>query len=322
MKQITALLCAALLACLCFACGEKPGPTPPSPTAAPLLTLYAGDLPLRIITQEEGVYAAFQQLEYEPTLGFLRPIADLWDKTLEPGKEYTIDAGIELKPGRPQYRPTVWQGDGVAIHDLTASDMAGGGAVEINEPWVPAPIDENSPMIHLCRMASFVPGFETYDYWYAIANAIATLRAVDLDLPLDDEHGYRVYEWLMEAYAAALFPGIEMPMPDDDDWVRYQPDTAERYLVGWEAYSTWIWAEYKSAQRNPDGTWDMTITVGTTDDDETMDAIIKLAPNETYNPDSPFEYHLVGLPLEPDMYYGQPAGYDPWEGFEDYGDAG
>ena len=40
----------------------------------------------------------------------------------------------------------------------------------------------------------------------------------------------------------------------------------------------------------------MTFTVGTTDDDSTGELAVKLAPNAAYNPNSPFEYHIVGWP--------------------------
>ena len=308
MKRTLALLCAALLAFLCFACGQ----TAPKPLkSAALLTLYTQ--PLRVATQLKGVTVTLQKLEVEPTLRFLHPVADEWEETLTPGKEYEIDAA--LADGIPEYRLYVRQGKNMALCDLTSDLLDAGAAVEIaGKPWAPAPIDENSPMIHLCRMAAIAPGGELYDYWYAIASAVSTLRGVDLDLEGDEgcEGCYRVPGWLFDAYAQALFPGVAVPAlkKGESDWVSYHPEDGGSYWVG-PAWSTWLWAEYKSAKRNQDGTWDVTITVGTEDDEDGVgDSVIKLAPNEAYDPGSPFEYHLVGLPTEPDMYYGMPEGAD------------
>jgi len=118
-------------------------------------------------------------------------------------------------------------------------------------------------------------------------------------LPLDDEHGYYVEAWLMETYAAALFPDQEMPIPDEYDWVKYVPGADEPYRAGL-AYDTMFWAEYKGAKQNPDGTWDVSLDVctyeGTPEGYTAMDTVIKLAPNEAYNPDSPFEYHIAEWP--------------------------
>jgi len=295
MKRFIAILCAALPACLCFACGQvKPRPTP-VPSAL-LLTLYADTKPmLRIVTQQEGVAVALQKLEYEPTVGFLRPIADEWEETLTPGREYEIHK--ELAELIPEYRLLVRQGENMAIHNLSEDLKDGNEVFEIEgKPWRPAPIDENSPMINLCRAAAVSPKEEQYDYWYAVSNAITTQRGVYNEWPPDDpESGaYRVPAWLFEAYAAALFPDTDMPEYVDWDWVGYD-DTNEEYLA-YLSYSTWIWADYKSAKQNPDGTWDVTVTISAEGSDETMDEVIKLAPNAAYNPNSPFEYHIVGMP--------------------------
>ena len=152
MKRSIALLCAALLACLCFACGwAKPGPPPPEPSAL-LLTLYADTSPMRIVTQQEGVSVAFQLLEYEPVLNFLRPAGDIWDEVLEPGKDYELET--ELAEGIPQYRLFVRQGENIAVFDLAHDGKDGKTVFEIEgKPWKPAPIDENSPMANLCRTA-------------------------------------------------------------------------------------------------------------------------------------------------------------------------
>jgi len=294
-KSIAALLCAALLLCLCTAC-LKPKPTPPQEPTALLLTLYADTQPLRIITEQEGVTVTLQALEYEETVGFLRPVADEWEETLVPGKEYEIDK--ELVENIPQYRLFVQQGEAVAIHNLAEDRKDGNTTFEI-KPWAPAPIDEFSPMIHLCRAAAIAPHEAQYDYWYAIANAITTLRAVDLELPPDEEDvsAYLVPEWLFEAYAYALYPDKEIPSITDWMWVGHGAGSGEPYRA-YLAYSTWIWAEYKNAVQFPDGTWDVTMTMGTADDDATGEVVVKLAPNAAYNPDSPFEYHVVGMPEE------------------------
>ena len=295
MKRTIALLCAALLACLCFACGwAKPGPPPPEPGGL-LLTLYADTSPMRIMTQQEGVSVAFQRLEYEPTLGFLRPVEDIWDEVLEPGKEYELEAG--LAEGIPQHRLYARRGDFIALFDLTYDGREGGEVFEIEgKPWVPAPIDENSPMINLCRAAAVSPKEAQYGYWYAISNAICTQRGIYNEWPPDDPDAgaYHVPDWLFEAYAAALFPDTETPEYLDWEWVGYS-DTGGHYLA-YLAYSTWIWAEYKGAKQNPDGTWDITVTISAEGSDETMDEVIQLAPNAAYNPGSPFEYHIVGMP--------------------------
>ena len=292
MKRAIALLCAALLACLCFACGRvKPDP-PPSGFTVPLLTLYADKQPLRIATQQEGVTVTLQQLEYEPTVGFPRPIADAWEETLVPGKEYELPEVPTA--GMPEYRLFVQQGENIALHLLTSG---GDEVFEIEgKPWAPAPIDQASPMINLCRAAAVSPKEEQYDYWYAVSNAICTQRGVYNEWPPDDPDtgAYHVPEWLFKAYAAALFPDTEMPEYLDWNWVGYS-DAQEQYLA-YLAYSTWIWAEYKGAKQNPDGTWDVTVTISAEGSDGTMDEVIKLAPNESYNPNSPFEYHIVGMP--------------------------
>jgi len=309
MKKTLALFCTALLALLCFACGEKPpGPSPDPEQSVALLTLHADKQPLRIVTQKEGVTVTLQMLEYEPTIGFFRPIADKWEEALEPGREYELP-GVPTA-GIPEYRLLARQGENIAIHLLTSG---GDEIIEIEGGlWSPAPIEADSPMVHLARAAVIAPHEEWYDYWYTIANAIATLRGVDLDLAPDElsEEGsaYRVPEWLFEAYAAALFPGKDVPLLEkgESDWVSYHPETHERYWVT-QAYSTWIWAEYKSAKQNSDGTWDVTFTVGTTDDDITGEKTVKLAPNAAYNPDSPFEYHIADLSLDGDYDPPNPA---------------
>ena len=298
MKRTAALLCAAFLAFLCFACGKAPKEPVPGPEkSVPLLTLYTDTQPMRIVTQEKGVKVTLQMLEYEPTVGFFRPIADEWEETLEPGKEYELP--VVPTAGMPEYRLFIQQGDMIANYLLTSG---GDEVFEIEgKPWSPAPIDADSPMVHLARTAAIVPpGDDEYTYWYAVANAIATLRAVDQELEPDelDEEGswYRIPEWLFEAYALALFPGTDIPpLGDYGLWVTYHPETHERWWVGL-AYSTWLWAEYKSAKQNADGTWDVTFALRAEDDDESVDRVIQLAPNGSYNPGSPFEYHIVGWP--------------------------
>ncbi|MCL2105521.1 MAG: hypothetical protein FWH26_00385 [Oscillospiraceae bacterium] len=301
MKRVIAFLCAALLAGLCFSCGkkdkdpEKPG----QPETVPLLTLYTE--PLRVATQREGVTVTLQALEYEPTLSFPRPTVDLWEEALEPGREYELDA--RLSEGIPEYRLFILQGENIAIHDLVYDGKDGKSVFEIEGgPWAPAPIDESSPMVNLCRTLAVARAEERrFGYFYAIANAISTLRGVYNEWPPDDpESGaYHVPPWLFEAYAAALFPHMEMPGQVDWEWVGTDSSNGQ-YLI-YPAYSTWIWADYKSAARNPDGSWDVTVTLGTTADDETADKIITLAPNEAYHPNSPFEYHVV-------------MGEDEWDG--------
>ena len=293
MKRITALLCAAALCCLCASCRwVKPDPPPSSTT---LLTLYADKAPLRIVTQQEGVTVTLQALEYEPTMDFLRPVEDIWKETLEPGKTYEIEG--ELVETVPQHRLFIQQGENIAVHNLSCDGKDGSEVFEIEgRPWAPTPVDENSPMANLCRAAAVAMNeTDNYSYWYAVSNAVSTQRGVYNEWPPDDPEtgAYHVPEWLFKAYAAALFPDTDMPEQVDWEWIGYD-DTEKQYLV-YPAWSTWIWADYKSAKQNPDGTWDVTITMGTTDDDETMDDIIKLAPNGAYNPDSPFEYHIVGM---------------------------
>ena len=310
VKRPLAVILAALLAFLCFACRKEPiKPGPGKPTAV-LLTLYTDTQPLRIVTQEKGVTVTLQMLEYEPTVGFFRPISDEWQETLVPGKDYTVDK--ELADGIPEYRLLVQQGENIALHNLTSMGFEGSEVFElVGKPWAPAPIDEASPMIHLARTAAIVPqddcDGDLYGYWYAIANAISTLRAVDLELypdeaVLDDfwdeyHNWFRVPEWLFEAYALALYPAMDVPpLGDYDLWVQYHPETHERYWVGEEAYSDSARAEYKSARWNKDGTWDVTFTISYTYDDETQEKTIQLAPNAAWNPNSPFEYHIVGWP--------------------------
>jgi len=308
MKRTAALLCAAFLVFLCFAC-EKTSrdPVPGQEKSIQLLTLYTDTQPMRIVTREKGVKVTLQRIEHEPTVGFIRPIADEWEETLAPGREYELP--IVPTAGLPEYRLFIRQGDVIANYLLTSG---GGERFEIEGgPWAPAPIDETSPMIHLCRTAAIVPqddgDQDLHGYWYAIANAIATLRAVDLDLypdeaVLDDywdeyHNWFRVTEWLFEAYALALYPGMDVPpLGDYDLWVQYHPETHERYWVGEEAYSDSARAKYKSAAQNPDGTWDVTIAVSYEYSDVIEDRVVTLAPNAAYNPDSPFEYHIVGWP--------------------------
>jgi len=118
---------------------------------------------------------------------------------------------------------------------------------------------------------------------------------VYLELPPDDEAtgGYLVPDWLFEAYAAALFPDMDASaLPNDCEWIT-RADGG--YLVGL-AYSTWIWADYKDAAPNPDGSWDLTVTIGTTDGDDTMDETWTLVPYGGYNPDNPFDYYIAGMP--------------------------
>jgi len=307
MKRAIALLCAILLACLCCACGKKDPNLPPGPeTSIALLTLYADQQPLRIVTKEKGVKVTLQMLEYEPTVGFLRPIADEWEEILEPGRKYEISK--ELTEGIPEYRLFVQQGENIAIHNLVFDGKDGKEVFEIEgNPWIPAPIGADSPMIGLCRTAAIAPYEDQYGYWYAIANAISTLRGVDLELEPDGSSGggYRVPGWLVDSYAQALFPGVEMtsPLEDETAWVGY----ADAEYIIYPSWSTWLWAEYKSAKQNKDGTWDVTIAISTEDRDGTMDKVIKLAPNKAYSPDSPFEYHVVGLSLDGDYDPPEPA---------------
>jgi len=319
MKRTVALALAALLACLCLsACGEK---TPGPEKSDALLTLYTDTRPLRIVTQERGVTVTLQLLEYEPTLGFLRPIADEWEETLEPGREYTIDK--ELAEGIPQHRLYARKENLIAVHDLVYDGKEGAQVFTLEgKPWAPAPIDENSPMIHLCRAAATVsPGGEEdpYTYWYAIACAISGLRAAELALGPDelvpreydpDEYNgyYRVPEWLFDSYALALYPGMDVPpIGDYDLWVEYHPETRERWWVGGDAYDGGYRAEFKSARQNEDGTWDVTMAViSNYGDEEPYDKVVKLAPNEAYDPGSPFEYHIAGWPDWPEHEYDGP----------------
>jgi len=320
MKRTLALVLAALLVCLCTACGKEPlGLKPDSgKKTVVLLTLLTDRQPLRIVTQEKGVKVTLQMIEHEPTLGFFRPIADEWEETLTPGREYTIDK--EIVTGVPEYRLFVQQGENTAIHNLTSMGFEGREVFELEGgPWAPSPIHKESPMIHLARTAAIVPqddcGGDLYGYWYATANAISTLRAVDLELEPDDlvprefdpddpKGFYRIPEWLFEAYALALYPGMDVPpLGDYDLWVEYHPETYERYWVGQEAYSDSARAEYKSAKQNKDGSWEVTFTVNYTYDIEPEEKVVRLAPNEAYNPNSPFEYHIVGWPEF--TYYGE-----------------
>ena len=306
MKRTVAFALAALLACLCLsACGGK---TPGPEKSDALLTLYTDTRPLRIVTQERGVTVTLQLLEYEPTLGFLRRAADEWEETLEPGREYTIDK--ELAEGIPQYRLYARKENLTAVHDLVYDGKIGGRAVEIKgRPWAPAPIDETSPMVHLSRTAAIVPpGDDEYTYWYAIANAISALRAVDLALepdelvpraydPDDPMGFYLVPGWLFEAYAFALFPGTQVPpLGDYNLWAQYHPENHERYRVGQAAYADHCEAKFKRAKQNGDGTWDVSFAVRYVHTGEAQEKTVRLAPNEAYNPDSPFEYHIAGWP--------------------------
>ena len=105
---------------------------------------------------------------------------------------------------------------------------------------------------------------------------------VYLELPADDPEtgSYWVPEWLYIAYSKAIFPSSDVYLPEGNlDWFGYSPDLHKDIWVG-SAYSTWIWADYKSAAQNPDGTWDVTVTLGTAEDGITIDKIITLAPNE------------------------------------------
>ena len=294
MKRLLALPCAILLACLCFACGVSPkNPVKESSASAALLTLYADKQPLRIATQREGVKVTLQKVEHEPTIGFVRPIADEWEETLVPGREYELPRVPTA--GLPEYRLFVQQGETIALYLLTSG---GDEVIEIEgEPWAPAPIDADSPMIGLCRAAAIAPNEEQYDYWYAIANAITTLRAVDRELPPDEDEACLVDKWLFDAYAAALFPGVEAPNLVGCPWVNYRPEEYDGYYVD-PAYSTWLSAEYRDAKQNPDGIWDVTIKVRAPMEEWEWDTVIKLAPNERYNPDSPFEYRIINLAPE------------------------
>jgi len=305
MRRIAALALAALV-CLClYACGEKP---PGPEKSSVLLTLYADKQPLRIVTQQEGVTVTLQQMEFEPTLLFMRPYMDVWEETLEPGREYEFPAEVFLGETIPHYQLLARQGENMAVRHLMLDMKDGNEIFEIEGgPWAPAPIDENSAMINLCRAAAVASGdMDNISYWYIVANAISTQRGVYNEWPPDDTEtgAYHVPGWLVDAYADALFPGVEMPSPlDSGAWVGYA--NAE-YLV-YLAYSTWIWGDYKGAKQNPDGTWDVTITITLEDFDEDYEEVIKLAPNKEYNPNSPFEYHIVGLRSEP------PEGYEPPE---------
>ena len=297
MKRTIALLCAALLACLCFSCGEKKPEPGPTPETVPLLKLFTDTQPLRVATQAQGVTVTLQEQEYESALRFLRPFRDVWEETLEPGKEYELPADVLLSEGIPQYRLLARQGENIAIHNLAYDGKDGNEVFEIKGgPWAPAPIDENSPMANLCRAAAVASGdTENVSYWYVIANAITTLRGVYNEWPPDEEDvgAYYVPEWLFEAYAQALFPDTEAPGLPDWSWIGY--DGANGRYLAYMAYSTWLWADYKSAKRNPDGTWDVTVAVSAEGFDEEMEETLRLAPNKAYNPDSPFEYHIVGL---------------------------
>ena len=108
---------------------------------------------------------AFQLLEYEPVLNFLRPAGDIWDEVLEPGKDYELET--ELAEGIPQYRLFVRQGENIAVFDLAHDGKDGKTVFEIEgKPWAPAPIDENSPMVNLCRTAIVASLEENYSYYY------------------------------------------------------------------------------------------------------------------------------------------------------------
>ena len=310
MKRLIAFLCALLLmASLLAACGketENPGEEKDSSTQttkgedAAKLMLYTDTRPLRIVTQQAGVTVTLQKLEMEPNLGFLRPVADEWEETLEPGKEYEIDK--ELAETIPQYQLLVRQGKHMAIHYL-ADDLKDGKEIfEIEpKPWEPRPIEEYSPMADLCAAAATAI-FETWDgYWYTIANAITTQRSVYQEMPpdgrVDGDAYYVIPEWLFEAYAKALFPDKEIPPAEemDENWVSYYPDRKEYWV--YLAYSTFLGADYKSAAKNPDGTWDLAVRLFA-EGEEADPYIFTVAPNKAYNPDSPFEYHIVGMPEE------------------------
>ena len=171
-------------------------------------------------------------------------------------------------------------------------------------------------MIPLCLAAAVVsPGTDPYTYWGAIANAVTFLRSVELKLAPDekvpkvDDPGefngyYHVPEWLLEAYALALYPDVGLiPIEDYDIWVEYHPEAEEHWWVRQNAAETgYWWPEYKSMKQNPDGTWDVTITLSGAYDDEAVpfDKVVTLAPNAAYNPDSPFEYHVAQWPDWPE----------------------
>jgi len=312
MKRLIAFLCALLLmASLFAACGKEtdaqnPGEKTETKTQttkgedAAKLTLYTDTRPLRIVTQQAGVTVTLQKLEMEPNLGFLRPIDNEWTETLEPGKAYEIDK--ELAETIPQYQLLVRQGKNMAIHYL-ADDLKDGKEIfEIEpKPWAPAPIEEYSPMAELCAAAATAI-FETWDgYWYTIANAITTQRSVYQKMPpdgrVDGDAYYAVPEWLFEAYAKALFPDKEIPPAEemDENWASYYPDKNEYWV--YMAYSTYLGAEYKSAKQNPDGTWELAVRLFT-EEGEADPYIFTVAPNKAYDPNNPFEYHIVGLPEE------------------------
>ena len=311
MKRLFAFLCALLLlVSVCAACGkeaENPGEEKETKRTKTTqgeeqakLTLYADTRPLRIVTQQAGVTVTLQKLEMEPNLGFLRPVDNEWEETLEPGKEYEIDR--ELAETIPQYQLLVRQGKNMAIHYLNMDLKDGKELFEIEpKPWEPAPIEEYSPMVDLCR-AAVTAIFEEWDgYWYTIANAITTQRSVYQEMPpdgsVDGDSYYTVPEWLFEAYAKALFPDKAIPPMEemDENWVSYQPGEKE-YRV-YLAYSTWLGATYKSASQNSDGTWDLSVGL-ITEEGEADPYTFTLAPNKAFDPETPFEYYIVGMPEE------------------------
>jgi hypothetical protein len=114
----------------------------------------------------------------------------------------------------------------------------------------------------------------------------------------DGSLGYRVPEWLFNAYWTALFNEDVVPnVPDGCEAVEYTPETYERYWIV-PTYSTWLQAEYINAEESDVGgqmigVWWVDLAVSVIGETESTNDWVNLIPNTAYNPDSPFDYRIT-----------------------------
>ena len=190
---------------------------------------------VRFTCSQDGVDVVLECVDYIADLDYFHSYMPIFNTSTNAGTVYEFDAS--LSDTLPSYRLYAQKDGLTAVWYLQSELMKESSVFEIKGELCKAQIpDESSPIIVLCKvyarnsvLSGEDVGYLPEQFWNTVAASVCAVR--ELHDGVAPEGKIWLEEWLVNAYAQALFPGQAFPGINTWDSVEYSAEHNEKYII-------------------------------------------------------------------------------------------
>ena len=250
---------------------------------------------VRFTCSQDGIDVMLEAVDYIADLDYFHSYMPIFNTSTNAGTVYEFDA--YLSENLPSYRLYAEKDGFSAVWYLQSELMTESNVFEIKGELRQAQIpDKSSPIISLCKvyarnsvLSGEDVGYLPDLFWNTVAASVCAVR--ELHDGVAPEGKIQLEEWLVNAYAQALFPGQAFPGINTWDSIEYSAEYNEKYIIDTLFPDIEDATDLEFIDVLDDGTVEVGITVTVSEGEVLCRITIESTPEE----ENPFGWNIVGF---------------------------